>query len=132
MFIEGLCVCMCVRVCVYVCNLYLCRSVSLTYPFLSVSHIPLTYLLAHQTDNNTHSWGADALINSGLLSKTNVRKLFQCTALLVPAACMTALALGNHSPSEAQVGVGVLVCTCVIVSTIGLGTHAYTHVNTYT
>lgn len=50
-----------------------------------------------------HSWGADALINGGTLSRTDARKLFQCTALLVPALCMTALAMGDHSPSEAQV-----------------------------
>ncbi|GAB5036511.1 anion transporter chloroplastic-like [Nannochloropsis oceanica] len=52
--------------------------------------------------SNLAGWGADYLINSEALPKTTVRKLFQCTALVIPACCMTALAVGTHTPSEAQ------------------------------
>lgn len=134
------------------------RRACLTF---NLTHIAITTMA-----NDDDSWGADALINKGTLSKvrrrtslvflcllfdvlypahhlpiasgrgchhpinrlshlipalppsthpprcrrrrqTDVRKLFQCTALLVPACCMTALALGGHTPSEAQVRVCV-------------------------
>ncbi|TFJ88729.1 hypothetical protein NSK_000298 [Nannochloropsis salina CCMP1776] len=52
--------------------------------------------------SNLAGWGADTLINSEVVTKTTVRKLFQCSALLIPAVCMTALALGTHTPAEAQ------------------------------